>query len=524
VGLFAASVAFEVALPQAAQAQFFPFFEARPSPRAYYRPQPRFARLPGPKVADEVQNPKRKPTNALIAVVSLADQRISVYGGEGLIAGAPVSTGMVGHRTPTGVFSVIQKSRWHRSNIYSGAPMPYMQRITWSGVALHAGVLPGYPASHGCIRLPTGFAQQLWGMTKLGARVVVVPRHTAAFEIAHPSLPVPTMTPVEPAEPQDRVADANEMPADPAAAATPPPRMVALKTSSDGGEAVPVAAPRLLNPSEVAQLAKGKSKAEAAAAAMAAKIALKHSGEASAEAKQAAFGAKKAGAALASAEARLAGVERRAGAATSEEAAEKIATERTSAELRLAEARKQMEEARLLEETRRAAASAAAAAVRAAEEASKEAETAAQAAIRALEPVSVFISRKKARLYVRQRWSPLLDVPVMIRDPELPIGTHLFVAVEPEHEGGPLRWMAVSVPETDSAHAAKGKPRDDGRLDGPASAPRETAGGALSRIEAPPEALKFIADRTWAGATLIVSDHAMSNETGAYTDFIVSTR
>jgi hypothetical protein len=422
------------------------------------------------------------------------------------------------------VFSVIQKSRWHRSNIYSGAPMPYMQRITWSGVALHAGVLPGYPASHGCIRLPTGFAQQLWGMTKLGARVVVAPRHTPAFEIAHPSLPVPTMTPAEPASSEDRVADADEAPVNSATAAPPPPRMVALKTSSDGGEALPGAAPRLLNPSEVAQLVRAKTKAEAAAAAKAAKIALKHSGEASAEAKQAALGARKAGATLAAAEARLAAVERRADAATSEEAAEKIAVERTAAELKLAEARQQAEEARLLEETTRAAASAAAVGLRAAEDASKEAETAAQAAIRALEPVSVFISRKKGRLYVRQRWAPVIEAPVTIHDPELPIGTHLFVAVEPAHEGGPLRWMAVSVPESDTAHAAKGKARADGRGEGPASAPRETAGGALSRIEMPPEALKLIADRTWAGASLIVSDHATSNETGTYTDFIVSTR
>ena len=90
-----------------------------------------------------------------------------------------------GHRTPTGVFSVIGKERWHRSNIYSGAPMPFMQRITWSGVAMHAGVVPGYPASHGCIRLPAGFAPQLFGMTKMGARVVVTPRDVEPVEFSH---------------------------------------------------------------------------------------------------------------------------------------------------------------------------------------------------------------------------------------------------------------------------------------------------------------------------------------------------
>ena len=85
---------------------------------------------------------------------------------------------MPGHPTPIGLFSVIGKERWHHSNIYCGAPMPFMQRITWSGVAMHSGVVPGYPASHGCIRLPAAFAPQLWGMTKMGARVVVARRET----------------------------------------------------------------------------------------------------------------------------------------------------------------------------------------------------------------------------------------------------------------------------------------------------------------------------------------------------------
>ena len=98
-----------------------------------------------------------------------------VFDVNGLYAEAPISTGMPGHSTPMGVFSVIEKQRWHRSNIYSGAPMPYMQRITWSGVAMHEGVLPGYPASHGCIRMPGAFAIKLFAWSKRGARVIVVP-------------------------------------------------------------------------------------------------------------------------------------------------------------------------------------------------------------------------------------------------------------------------------------------------------------------------------------------------------------
>src|SRR5262249_30279816 len=105
------------------------------------------------------------------------------------IATAPVSTGMPGHPTPMGVFSVIQKDRYHHSNIYSNAPMPFMQRITWSGVAMHEGVVPGHPASRGCIRLPHEFAMRLGGRPKMGARVVVPPRNgVVPVEIDHPRL------------------------------------------------------------------------------------------------------------------------------------------------------------------------------------------------------------------------------------------------------------------------------------------------------------------------------------------------
>ena len=125
----------------------------------------------------------------------MSDQHVTVYDSTGRIARSRVSTGQAGHRTPTGVFSVIGKERWHHSNIYSGAPMPWMQRITWSGVAMHAGVVPGYPASHGCIRLPSGFAPQLFGMTKMGARVVVTPRDIEPVEFTHSFLPLPKMQP-----------------------------------------------------------------------------------------------------------------------------------------------------------------------------------------------------------------------------------------------------------------------------------------------------------------------------------------
>src|SRR5206468_39007 len=136
-----------------------------------------------------------KPQGPLIIAVSIEQQKVRIYDTNGLFAESPVSTGMKGHSTPMGVFSVIQKHKMHRSNIYSNAPMPYMQRITWSGVAMHAGVLPGYPASHGCIRMPMAFAIKMWSWTRMGARVVVTPGELAPATFAHALLPTQKVAP-----------------------------------------------------------------------------------------------------------------------------------------------------------------------------------------------------------------------------------------------------------------------------------------------------------------------------------------
>jgi len=147
---------------------------------------------------------EKPPTGPLTIVVSIASQHVSLYADGAFVARGPVSTGVPGHPTPRGVFTVIQKDRYHHSNIYSGAPMPYMQRITWSGVAIHQGVLPGHPASHGCIRTSNEFALRLWGTTKLGARVIVARHDVAPAPISNPRLftlrsePAPELKP-EPA-------------------------------------------------------------------------------------------------------------------------------------------------------------------------------------------------------------------------------------------------------------------------------------------------------------------------------------
>ena len=152
--------------------------------RAYSR---RYQNQAGEPAKAKVTVPE-KPQGPYTLVISIKNQRVSLYGNGKLVETSIISTGTPGHDTPQGVFSVIEKDRHHRSNIYSAAPMPYMQRITWSGVALHEGFVTGRPASHGCIRLPQAFAARLWEITQLGARVIVAPDDATPVSISHERL------------------------------------------------------------------------------------------------------------------------------------------------------------------------------------------------------------------------------------------------------------------------------------------------------------------------------------------------
>lgn len=135
----------------------------------------------------------------LLMVVSLDEQRAYVYRNGVLTGVTTVSTGKKGHETPTGVFTILQKNKDHFSNIYDNAPMPYMQRLTWGGIALHAGGLPGYPASHGCIRLPSEFARQLFEVTSTGMTVVVASERGELAQAAYPGFLAPVHPTGEPA-------------------------------------------------------------------------------------------------------------------------------------------------------------------------------------------------------------------------------------------------------------------------------------------------------------------------------------
>ena len=143
--------------------------------------------------ADTFWHPEIAPAGPLVMVVSLDEQQLYVYRNGALIGASPVSSGKPGYETPTGIYTILQKEREHRSNLYDDAPMPYMQRLTWDGVAMHAGVLPGHAASHGCIRLPTKFAGDLFAATRRGDVVVVADAQVAPGDVVHPA----TLAPID---------------------------------------------------------------------------------------------------------------------------------------------------------------------------------------------------------------------------------------------------------------------------------------------------------------------------------------
>ena len=183
LGLAAVSIAHLVAL--AAQPA-----DARPRYQTRERPEATAA------------TPARQPEGPLQIVISLGSQRLWVYDKKGLLESSVISTGVGGYPTPLGVFAVIDKEVTHYSNIYGGASMPYMQRLTMSGVAMHSGMVTGRPASHGCVRLPHPFAIKLFKLTRLGARVMIAPNEPVPEDITHARLfvrkPLPTAEPADP--------------------------------------------------------------------------------------------------------------------------------------------------------------------------------------------------------------------------------------------------------------------------------------------------------------------------------------
>jgi hypothetical protein len=381
----------------------------------------------------------------LLIAISIADQKLTLYDDGVAIATSPVSTGMPGHLTPTGVFAIIGKERFHRSNLYSAAPMPFMQRITWSGVAIHAGVLPGHPASHGCIRLPNDFAIRLYHTTKMGARVIISQHALSPTEIVNARLFAPKPV-VEPA-----VAAV--------AAAVPPAPVPAIADAA--ADVKPIQASTELQP--VAVESEGEAKEAATAVTAEAKkeeLAPATPQPAAAPAKVADLGA--------------------AAVAPAATAGSKLLPARLRAG-----------------------------------------------------PVSVFVSRKERRLFVRKGFEPLFDMPVEIADNDQPLGTHVFTLME--LNGDKARWSVVSMPperlvtkrvaERERAYNKRDRRAKVQTLDVAVDLPKAvTADAALDRIAMPQEAVDAITPLLSVGASLIVTDKDRGPETGLETDFVVLTR
>ncbi|HEX4409139.1 MAG TPA: L,D-transpeptidase [Xanthobacteraceae bacterium] len=388
----------------------------------------------------------------IMAIVSIKSQQVTFYDADGWITRAPVSTGIKGRETPAGIFAVVEKDKDHHSSMYDDAWMPNMQRITWNGVALHGGPLPGYAASHGCVRMPYGFAEKLFDKTRIGMRVIISPNDAAPVDFSHPALFMP---------------------------------------SADAVAAAPERAKTLTQEAEQASKAADDAKKAAATAAR--------------EASSFTISLRKLESLKSRADAELASADRALAAATTdqtkahaEERKQKAASEASGVGAQFdrakADAKSALDTAAATKDATKAADTKKAAAAKAASDAKL-----------ALEPVSIYISRATKTLYVRRNthkplpdggelFDSTIEVPITIRDPQKPIGTHVFTAMARDDKG--LRWTAVTI---DSGDDAK---------------------DALDRITIPQDVLNRIAATALPRSSIVISDEPLSAETNYRTEFV----
>jgi lipoprotein-anchoring transpeptidase ErfK/SrfK len=363
-------------------------------------PDDRFASETKRKVIEQLRAASAPPptTGPLLLIVSITKQTITLYDAGVAVAESAISSGTSEFPTPTGIFGVVEKNWWHRSNIYSAAPMPYMQRITWEGVALHAGDLPGYPASHGCVRLTYDFALRLWQTTKIGTRVIISHDDVAPIEISHPRLFV-HQSDEERTRPVQQ--DPNVVPPD---VPTSNSDALAALTSSNvpnTSNNVPNNEPSYPPRSFLAPVAP------------------------------------------------------------------------------------------------------------------PGASPAVQERVLRPGPLSILISQRDHRMYVRKGLEPVFDFPVVIAKPGRPLGTHVFTAVTQNEDAKTLRWMVISMPSTlgmSSRMPAK-------------SQVLMAAKEALDRLELPNETVDRVSVLMSVGATLIITDQGLGRQATALdSDYILTTR
>ena len=397
----------------------------------------------------------REAGQPIMAIVSIKSQQVTFYDAEGWILRAPVSTGVKERETPAGVFAIIEKDKDHHSTMYDDAWMPNMQRITWNGLALHGGPLPGYAASHGCVRMPYGFAEKLFDKTRIGMRVIISPNDAAPVDFSHPALSL-------------FVPNAEVIAAAPAKAETLSREAADAATTADEAKKTAATAAR-----ELAPLAASLRKLER-------------------------FKAR--------ADAELVSADKAMAAAKTDQARAKAEDRKQKAAAKAAELGTQFDTAKADASSKLDAASAAKEAAKTAQ--TKKADTAKAAldAKLALEPVSIYISRATRTLYVRRNthkpapdgggevFDATIEVPVTIRDPGKPLGTHVFTAVARNDAG--LRWTAVTIENGDDAK------------------------NALDRITIPKEVLDRIAPTALPRSSIVVSDEPLSEETNYRTEFV----
>jgi hypothetical protein len=400
---------------------------------------------------------------------------------------APVSTGATGHETPAGIYSILEKEEEHHSNLYDDASMPFMERLTWTGISMHAGKLPGYPASHGCTRLPYGFAQELYQVTKPGMRVVIVREDITPAEIEQPEI-----------FNQKRSAG----------------QEVSSFEVSGRGSPSEAEIQSHLQAIKEAKLAKAEAakRRELEARSAAANKA--------AEATSAARFAKAAAANLARTEAALDAADRMQAAVSKH--TENAEAARTLAAAKIQAARLQLERANTQAQAKIDAAAKAEAEAKVAAAASREAAEAAEIARENAWPISIFISRKTQHIYIRRGREPVFEGRVTIRDPDKPIGTFVFTALSYTGTPGRMRWNAVSMYKNATAIEPYSEAKRELKKHREAR-PADVAGArdAMQRIVIPQEALDRIAGTLLPGSSLIISDEGTSSETGNDTDFIV---
>jgi hypothetical protein len=433
------------------------------------------------------------PKGPLQIIVSIDEQQLHLYSNGTQVADALIATGVAAHPTPMGVFSVIEKERFHRSNIYSGAPMPYMQRITWSGVAMHEGVNLGHPASHGCIRLPREFAERLFLLHSVGARVFIARPELRPVEFADPHLFVH-----------------KERPPEPVPSAKMPATVEAIKTAQtvDDSRTMDAVGP-------VAELRTSFAATDSAVPAGPGTVApAKKTKESNDPAAAAA-------------------IESEGATANTKAKADEADPQAPIKQPAATDAAETSKPGPAVPDT--AAKPLHAAALEAVPMPFARPAQLAKVAAAKRSPISIFVSRKAGKIYVRQNFVPLFDASIAVDQPQQLLGTHVFTAMQYLDDGATMRWNVISLPGERSktvqavpkppVWGVKGKQSREAAarqlIDPPSP---QTPQEALARIQIPPEVIDQISQMIVPGSSLIVSDQGLGEETGESTDFIVVMR